>query len=279
MNDLLELEPGDGDRFHGWGHAGRGSVMYGGHVAAQAVMAAGHTVDPARRLHGVHLQFLRPGDPRRPVTYDVERLRDGRSYDARRVTARQDDRAILALSASFKSPEPGPSRQPPMPDVTAPEELPDPYPRWREADPADFDGAWQNRVVALRYASEPWTIADRSTGTNHLAVWIRTLAELPDDPLRHCAGLAYASDLAMASAAALDLELPRALRGGFGRTRMASLDHSLWFHRPVAVDEWLLYRLTSPTAADGRGFATGQVWDRQGRMVASLAQELMVRPG
>ncbi|GAA5020117.1 acyl-CoA thioesterase II [Kitasatospora paranensis] len=250
-----------------------------GQVVAQALAAAGCTIEAGRLPHSLHGYFLRAGDLSQAVGYEVERLRDGRSYCARRVTAYQDGRPIFTLSASFKSPEPTPERQQPMPEVPAPEDLPDPYARWAVNSPAEYDAAEFRRVVSMRIARPGPRTGDRTPpGVNERLVWMKATEHLPDDAMLHACAFVYASDLTLAPVAALDHEKARVEREGPARVLTASLDHSVWFHRPFRADDWLLFALRSPSGGDGRGLASGQVWTRDGTLVASLAQEVVVRP-
>ncbi|MGW6754103.1 acyl-CoA thioesterase [Streptomyces sp. NPDC055006] len=277
--DFLGLEQLDRDAFSGWCHLGAPDTAFGGQVAAQALRAAGRTVEPDRPAHSLHGYFLSAGDLGQPMRYEVERLRDGRSYCARRVTAVQHGRPVFTLSASFKKAEVTPEHQQPMPVVPAPEELPDTYATWAVNDPAEYESAVFRRVISMRTAHPGPRGRDRPTaGVNERLVWLRATEPLPDDPLTQACALTYASDLTLAPTAALDLERPRVEREGASRVLTASLDHSVWFHRPFRGDEWLLFALRSPVGGDGRGLASGQVWNRSGALVASVTQEVVVRP-
>ena len=276
--------------------------VFGGQVVAQAVVAATRTVgdgrtgevapgdppppaDGARRpVHSMHGYFLRAGDSSLPITFAVERLRDGRSFSARRVHALQHDRPILSMIASFQTPADGVDHQVAAPEVPGPEELrstvdllgtPEAPPAWRV--PGSLDDAAQawakrwasSRPIDLRHVPE----GALPPGTGQ-AVWLRTTAPLPDDDALHRAVLAFASDDSLLEPVLAHHGLTWASRG----LRVASLDHALWWHRPARLDEWLLYRQTSPTAVGARGLATGQVFSRDGALVASVAQEGLVRP-
>ena len=265
--ELLDLDDLGADAFGGRCHAGAPLRIFGGQVAAQALVAAGRTVE--RRAHSMHGTFLRRGDSRLPVRYDVERARDGRTYSTRLVTARQEGRLIFTLTASFKEPETGHDRQSVMPAATAPEGLPDPYDAW---PPESSEAEQWRRAVSLRFVP-----AATEGGRNDQLVWMRTACPLPDDDLTRSAALTYCSDLTLGQTAAVDLEPHLLLRDGPGRVRMASLSHALWFHREVDVDEWLLFAQRSSTAADGRGISSGEFWSRDGRLVASAVQEVVLR--
>ncbi|MFE1909197.1 acyl-CoA thioesterase [Streptomyces gardneri] len=271
---FLNLEQLERDLFRGWCHAGLPLRAFGGQVAAQALTAAGRTVPPGPTVHSLHGYFLRAGDLRRPIVYEVDRLRDGRSYVSRRVTAVQGGEAIFTLSASFKSPEPGPGRQSARPDAPAPGTLPDPYTVWADTDLEDFERAAWRRVMSMRFVPQAGEAPD---GTNRQLVWLKSTERLSDDPLLHACALAYCSDLTLAHTTALDVEPPRPLRGGPAKTFLASLDHAIWFHRPFRADEWLLFAQRSPSASDGRGLALGEFWTEEGELVASVVQETVLR--
>ncbi|QDY81305.1 acyl-CoA thioesterase II [Streptomyces qinzhouensis] len=277
MLDFLTLERAERDLFHGWCHAGLPRRAFGGQVAAQALTAAGGTVEDDRRVHSLHGYFLRGGNPARPIAYRVERLTDGRGYASRRVTARQGDEVIFTLSASFTRPEEIPGRQLSMPPTTPPEDLPNAFRAWAARDPEGFGQFEIGRVLDVRRAPETWP--DRAGGTEQ-RLWIRSAAPLPDGPLVHMCALTYASDLMLAPVAALDVEAPGVLSAGPDTSRhfLASLDHAVWFHRPFRADEWLLVVQRGPTAGDGRGLVHGEFWSRDGRLVASVVQETVLRP-
>ncbi|MEV0012011.1 acyl-CoA thioesterase domain-containing protein [Streptomyces sp. NPDC051840] len=275
--DLLRLKELDENHFHGWCHAGAKMRAFGGQVAAQALVAAGRTVPEGRGVHSLHGYFMRPGDPTRPLTYAVDRLRDGRSFSTRHVTALQDDTAVFTLSASFKPPEESAGRQRAMPGVPPPEALPDPSDAWSGEASQGYWGAVGRYTFDMRFAPEPsGEVTD--PGTTRQYVWLRTAQRLPeDDPLLHVCALAYLSDLNLASTAALHVRPPRHLRGGPSRVAVASLDHAMWFHRPFRADDWLLFAQSSPTAGDGRGLAHSDIFTHDGRLVASVTQEVLIR--
>ncbi|WP_329113728.1 acyl-CoA thioesterase [Streptomyces sp. NBC_01465] len=273
---FLNLEQLDRDLFLGWCHDGMPSRVFGGQVAAQALAAAGRTVPEGRAVHSLHGYFLRPGDSARPIEYAVERVRDGGSYVSRRVTARQGPDIIFTLSSSFKKAEEGGDRQSAMPPTPAPWTLPDLYELWAGNNPEDCEAAEFRRVLDMRYvpdAAEPNT-----PGTTEQRLWIRSNEPLPDDPMLHSAALAYASDLFLAPAAALSVEQPRMLREEPASVFLTSLDHAVWYHRPFRADEWMLFAQRSPTAGDGRGLAFADVWSHDGRLIAHVVQETVVRP-
>ncbi|MGW1280399.1 acyl-CoA thioesterase [Streptomyces tsukubensis] len=274
---FLTLERTERDLFHGWCHAALPRRAFGGQVAAQALTAAGGTVDDDRRVHSLHGYFLRGGNPARPIAYRVERLKDGRGYASRRVTALQGDEVIFTLSASFTRPEDIPGRHLAMPPTTPPEELPNAFSAWAARDPEGFERFEIGRVLDVRRA--PVDRPERDGGTEQ-RLWIRSAAPLPDAPLVHMCALTYASDLMLAPVAALDVEAPGVLRSGPDSSHhfMASLDHAVWFHRPFRADDWLLVVQRGPTAGDGRGLVHAGFWSRDGRLVASVVQETVLRP-
>ncbi|GAA2148575.1 acyl-CoA thioesterase II [Kitasatospora kazusensis] len=277
--DLLRIEELDKNLFRGHCHAGAPLRAFGGQVAAQALTAAGRTMTPGRLVHSLHSYFLRPGDPRKPIDYQVDRVRDGFSYATRRVTAVQRDEVIFTLSASFKVPEATPQRHRAMPPVPAPEDLPDPFADWRRTAPQDPERASALRTLQMRFvpADAPGMPAELP-GVPQQFVWLRTGTPLPqDDPLLQVCALTYLSDLTLASTTALHLQGDRAGQAAAPRVQLASLDHAMWFHRPFRADEWLLFAQRSPSAGDGRGLALGEFYDRSGELVASAVQEALLR--
>ncbi|HEX4932897.1 MAG TPA: acyl-CoA thioesterase II [Gemmatimonadaceae bacterium] len=273
---LLDLEPLEVNIYRGRNRdVGTGRV-FGGQVFAQALVAARRTVDDAREAHSVHGYFILPGDLKAPIVYFVDRLRDGNSFTTRRVTAIQHGQAIFNLSASFHVSEPGFEHQQPMPEVVPPEQLapeleliremadriPEPLrPVLTQDRPLDF------RPVA---PADPFTAEVRPPSRQ---VWFRTVSPLPDDPIVHQAVLAYASDYGMLPTALGPHGVPFRSR----ELQIASLDHSVWMHRPFRADDWLLYAIDSPAAAGARGFVRGSVYTRNGQLVASVAQEGLMR--
>ncbi len=273
---LLDLEPLEVNIYRGRNRdVGTGRV-FGGQVFAQALVAARRTVDDAREAHSVHGYFILPGDLKAPIVYFVDRLRDGNSFTTRRVTAIQHGQAIFNLSASFHVSEPGLEHQQPMPEVAPPEQLapeleliremadriPEPLrPVLTQDRPLDF------RPVA---PGDPFRAEVRPPSRQ---VWFRTISPLPDEPIVHQAVLAYASDYGMLPTALGPHGVPFRSR----ELQIASLDHSVWMHRPFRADDWLLYAIDSPAAAGARGFVRGAVYTRSGQLVASVAQEGLMR--
>ena len=270
--DLLTLEVVDRDIFRGLCHDGAPMRAFGGQVAAQAQVAAGRTVEPDRRMHSLHGYFLRPGRTDAPIVYLVERIRDGRSFTTRRVSAVQAGETIFSMSASFQrlraTPE---THQLRAPDVPEPEKL---RRWWGPIDEAPeyrpfllIDVRSTTSAAADVDAGPRSTVATPADGMPRQNVWVRVDQPLPDDPLLHVCALTYLSDLTLASTANLPYrKLP-------GQLAMVSLDHAMWFHRPFRADEWLLFAQDSPSAGNARGLSRGTFFARDGQLVASAVQE------
>ncbi|MFA1540753.1 acyl-CoA thioesterase II [Actinomadura monticuli] len=274
--DLLDLEQIENDIFRGRSPEERRQRVFGGQVAGQALVAAGRTVPANRPVHSLHAYFIRPGDPLVPIVYTVDRVRDGRSFTTRRVTAIQHGKAIFTLSASFQITEDGPSHQADMPDAPAPETLPDGLerltPLFGEVGAREFV---TRRPFDIRHATPlTWEAAkDPALATPESKVWLKVDGELPDDPLLHVCLMTYASDMTLLDTVLLN----HGLAWGDRRTMGASLDHAMWFHRPFRADDWLLYYQDTPFAGGARGLARGQVFTRSGELVVSVMQEGLVR--
>ncbi|MCC6527400.1 MAG: acyl-CoA thioesterase II [Polyangiaceae bacterium] len=274
--DLLALERLDRDRFRGRSQDLGWGAIFGGQVLGQALSAAVQTVAPERPVHSLHGYFLRAGDLARPILYDVDRLRDGASFSARRVTAIQEGAAIFCLEASFQRDEVGLEHQDPMPEVPAPETLlseramalaiVDSLPEAVRAM-ATGERPIEIRPVELRNPLRP----EKGEPRRHM--WYRVIDRLPDDPSLHRYLLAYASDFSFLGTA-MD---PHAVSWLTRGMQVVSLDHSMWFHRSFRFDDWLLYAVDSPSASGGRGLVRGRFFDRHGRLVASAAQEGLIR--
>ncbi len=271
--DLLDLEAIEVNIFRGRSPNEDRQRVFGGQVAAQALMAAGRTV-AAGRPHSLHSYFLRPGDPTVPILYDVDRIRDGRSFTTRRVVAIQHGRAIFNMQTSFHVDEPGLSHQFPMPDVPPPEDL---QPLSERLEPyRDALADWFSRPhpIEQRHIGElPFMHHEGKEPLQRL--WIRADGTLPaeTDNLLHACIAAYASDMSL-----FDTMLaPHDVRWDDPGFMGASLDHCMWFHRPFRVDEWLLYDMDSPSAFGARGLARGFMFTRQGELVVSMAQEGLMR--
>ncbi len=249
--------------------------MFGGQVAGQALVAACRTVERGL-AHSLHAYFLRPGDPRIPIVYQVDRIRDGRSFTTRRVVAIQHGQAIFHLSASFQPEEAGLEHQDPMPPAPDPESLPTWHERMEkiiDKVPAEMR-VWleRDRPIDLRYDGEIaiWKAEPRPPSQK---VWMRADGKLPDDPGLHQVVVAYASDMTLVDTALL----PHGVAWADDRFMVASLDHAMWFHRPFRADEWLLYDLHSPNAYGSRGFTLGRIFTRDGQLAVSVAQEGLIR--
>ena len=272
---LLDLEAIEDDLFRGQQPDTHMQRVFGGQVAAQAIVAAARTVPDQYLVHSLHSYFLRPGDTRVPIVYDADTLRDGRSFATRRVLARQHGRPIFALTANFQIPEDGLEHQDPMPEVPAPEDCP----RLEDVspDPRRKSEEWKREWAALeiRHAgdSRPDGGIVDPTVAARVRLWIRVSGRLPDDRLAHTAAFTYASDLTLLAASLVphdrDIWSPD--------LQPASLDHSIWFHQPFRADEWWLYDQASPSASGGRGLALARVFAQDGTLVATVAQEGLIR--
>jgi len=274
--ELLDLEQLEVDLFRGRTADTERQRVFGGQVAAQALMAAYRTVDAARVVHSLHAYFLRPGDGSRPIVFSVDRARDGRSFSTRRVVAVQRGRPIFNMTASFHLERAGLEHQDPMPDAPDPETLvPDLLREPDEGDAWTYFRPWYEdfRALDVRHvADSPMRALSAPGEAVHAQVWLRTAEPLADDPVEQACVLTYASDLTLIWSTVAS----HAAFGDLLRGRIASLDHAIWFHRPFRVDDWLLYDQASPSASGARGFATGRLFDRTGRLVASVAQEGLI---
>jgi acyl-CoA thioesterase II len=272
---LLDLEPIELDIYRGTSQQGRSQRVFGGQVAGQALIAAGRSVDPDRYVHSLHSYFIRPGDPSVPILYEVDRVRDGRSFSTRRVVAVQRGDAIFTLSASFQLMQDGIEHQTAMPDAPDPDSLPRFEDRCRADPRAERWFLGQPRPIDLRYVdAAPWEREEVGPNDGPFRVWLRADGTLPDDPLLHVCVLTFASDMTLLDAALARQGLANKLGG---ELIMASLDHAMWFERPFRADEWLLYTMQSPSATGGRALASGRFHRRDGTMVASVVQEGLVR--
>jgi acyl-CoA thioesterase-2 len=273
--DLLDLEQIEMNIFRGRSPEERQQRVFGGQVAGQALVAAGRTVPEDRHVHSLHAYFIRPGDPSVPLVYTVDRVRDGRSFTTRRVSAVQHGKVIFTLSASFQILEDGPSHQAPMPEVPAPESLPTFRERLEKVFGPMADDFHRKRPVDLRHVTPlTWEAArDPSLTGPESKVWLRVDGELPDDPLLHVCLMTYASDMTLLDTVLLN----HGLAWGDKKTMGASLDHAMWFHRPFRADKWLLYATDTPNASGARGLARGQVFTQEGELVVSVVQEGLIR--
>lgn len=274
---LLALERIEENLFRGQSQDLGWGTVFGGQVLGQALSAAVQTVPAERQVHSLHAYFLRPGDVRRPIVYDVDRIRDGGSFTTRRVVAIQGGHAIFNLAASFQRTEPGLSHQDPMPEAPQPEEL-----RTEQELAATLldrlprsmrERALAERPFQMRPVAPPADPLSPGPQPPHRMVWLRTVGPLPDEPALHRYLLAYASDYSFLTTALL----PHGVTWLNPGMQIASLDHVMWFHQPFRVDEWLLHVIDSPAAHGARGLVRGRVFTRDGRLVASTAQEGLIR--
>jgi acyl-CoA thioesterase-2 len=271
---LLDLEPIEVNLFRGESppHEQRQRV-FGGQVAGQALVAAARTVEPQRFVHSLHAYFLRPGDPVVPIVYQVDRIRDGRSFTTRRVVAIQHGEAIFNLQASFHDAEPGLDHQMAMPDdVPPPESLAD-FHTLLEPYKDRLGEAWSRpRPIDVRYIDHhPFDRRDHLSDTQR--VWLRADGELPEDPVLHACVVTYASDMTL-----LDTSVrPFGLAWDSPDVQMASLDHAMWFHRPFRADDWLLYDQHAISASSARGLAGGNIFTGDGQLAVTVVQEGLIR--
>ncbi|MDM0065767.1 acyl-CoA thioesterase II [Variovorax sp. J31P207] len=273
--DLMRLETLGADRFLAQSEDIGTPAVFGGQVLGQALMAASRTVEADRPAHSMHAYFLLPGE-HAPIEYSVDRVRDGRSFTTRHVVARQGERIIFEMSASFQTVDDGIEHQLPMPAAAGPEGLASELEQ-RIAMGERLPARWRDKALAphgLEYRRvDPDDLLAPAVRPSESALWMRAIAPLPDDPNVHRALLAYASDHGLLGAAMR----PHGLSFMSGQVRPASLDHAMWFHRDFRLDDWLLYSLDSPSASGARGLCRGSIFARDGRLVASTAQEGMLR--
>jgi acyl-CoA thioesterase-2 len=269
---LLDLEAIEVNLFRGLSPDEERQRVFGGQVAGQALVAAARTVEPGRPVHSLHAYFLRPGDPTVPILYEVDRIRDGRSFTTRRVVAIQHGKAIFNLQASFQVVEDGLTHEAAMPEVVPPEDLPD-FPT-RMAPYADAMGPWYHRPRPIDTRHVDWDPPDRrEPRPPYQRVWLRADGSLPDDAVLHACVLTYASDMTLLDTALL----PHGGGLGDGGLFMASLDHAMWFHRPFRADDWLLYDQDTPSASGGRGLSRGSIFTRNGHLAVTVVQEGLIR--
>lgn len=267
---ILDLEQIEINLFRGVSPQNGWKRVFGGQVIGQALVAAMRTVED-RQPHSLHAYFLLGGDPKAPIVYEVDRIRDGSSFATRRVVAIQHGQAIFSMGVSFHKPEEGYAHQITMPEVPHPEDLP-PEKALDAIIPESMQGLWSRerpiemRAVDLRALSE-----ERGQPVQH--IWFRALGDLPDDPALHQCVLAYISDFSLLSASMV----PHGTTLFDPQLMVASLDHAIWFHRDFRLNDWLLYAQDSPSAEGARAFCRGSIFNRQGVLVASVAQEGLVR--
>ncbi|MGH8456045.1 MAG: acyl-CoA thioesterase II [Stenotrophobium sp.] len=276
--NVLDLETLELNLFRGQSRDLGGKSVFGGQVIGQALVAASRTVESGIP-HSLHAYFLRPGDMTAPIVYEVDRVRDGRSFTTRRVQAIQFGQPILSLMASFQHEEQGLEHQLPMPQVPAPEDLipeADLVRQWlADAGPVSErirDALTRQLAIDFRRV-QPWNPLKPEKLEPRQYIWFRAAGKLPDNPLLHQCVLAYASDFNFLSTAMR----PHGCSWFDQKMAVASIDHALWFHRPLRADEWLLYTMDSPSAQSARGLSRGEIYDRSGRLVASVAQENLMR--
>lgn len=279
---LLDLEALEDNLFRGASRDIGGKSVFGGQVIGQALVAAGRTVTDCAP-HSLHAYFLRPGDMEAPIVYEVDRVRDGRSFTTRRVQAIQHGHPILSMIASFQKPEDGLEHQLPMPSVPMPEALPSLeslQEGWlqREAErrggmPERLRTAFMRGLPIQFKPVVPWNPFEPDVRAPVQQIWFRAADALPDDAMLHRCVLAYASDFNLLATAML----PHGRSWFSPDMVVASIDHALWFHRELRVDDWLLYSMDAPSAQSARGLSRGSIYDRHGRLVASVAQESLMR--
>ena len=274
---LLDVEEVDTDLYRGARLPGGEGRVFGGQVIAQALQAAQRSVESPKTAHSLHAYFMRPGDEERPIVFRVVRDFEGRSFATRRVIAMQRGRPILNLACSFQVPEDGFAHQDAMPDVPPPDALrTDRELRLAAAD--ELPEKWRAHLLRARpielrpVVPRSWT--NPAPAEPRQATWFRLASPIGDDLAVHRAVLAYASDMTLLGTCML----PHGITWTSGRVQTASIDHALWFHEPFRADEWLLYAADSPWAGHARGFNRGRIFAEDGRLIASVAQEGLIRP-
>jgi acyl-CoA thioesterase-2 len=274
--ELLDLEPIEVNIFRGLSPSDRWQRVFGGQVLGQALVAAYRTVE-ARVCHSLHAYFIRPGDPKVPILYEVDRARDGHTFTTRRVIAIQHGEQIFNMAVSFQVPETGLEHQFDMPQIEGPEGLESEEARRKrlahQLPEAVREHFMRPGPIDVRPVEEDEDLLNPAKTAPYQNVWIKAKGEMPDDQALHQCVLAYASDMTLLDTCLL----PHGVSWFSGRLQSASLDHAMWFHHPLRVDEWLLYSQDSPSAAGARGFNRGSLYTRGGKLVASVAQEGLIR--
>ncbi|MBD8505328.1 acyl-CoA thioesterase II [Hoyosella sp. G463] len=267
IEEVLDVEQIEKDIFRGEPVETLLHRTFGGQVACQSLIAAVRTVDPAFTVHSMHAYFLRPGKPKMPTVYLVDRIREGRSFCTRRIQAVQDGEAIFVMSASFHVGDPGIEHSDVVPPVPNAEDLPDP------ADVPELKDRWELREWSnwdLRIVPPDQTELHPRLASQQ-RVWMRYRGKIADDPTAHVCALAYMSDMLLLGSSLGPHPKERS------RVQLASLDHAMWFMQPFRADQWLLYDQTSPYAGHGRALTQGRIWDAEGRLVAAVVQEGLTR--
>jgi acyl-CoA thioesterase-2 len=272
---LLDLEQIDENLYRGQSPPTTARQVYGGQAVAQALVATQRTAPADRLAHSLHAYFILAGDPRTPIIFHVERVRDGKSFTTRRCVATQHGRAIFSLEASFQIAEDGFDHAASMPDVPHPEGLPTAHAlaeRFSSFMPQAAERLKRTRPIDIRVV-DPTIYLPREQPASRQFIWFRALGELPDDQATHQSVLAYLSDMTLLNTALI----PHGRMIFDADLQVASLDHALWFHRPLRADQWLLYAQDSPSASGARGLTYGSLYSIDGRLVASVAQEGLIR--
>ncbi|MBL4899613.1 MAG: acyl-CoA thioesterase II [Colwellia sp.] len=273
---LLKLEGIEKEIYRGQSQDLGFRALFGGQVMGQALSAAQETVSADRLVHSLHSYFLRAGDASKPVVYEVENIRNGASFSTRRIKAIQNGNIIFYMTASFQCPEKGYNHQDVMPIVPNPDDVPsydDFITEHQDALPKDMrDKFLAEKPIEVRPIKQYNWLKPEKTDSNY-QIWLKTNGNLPDDIRIHSCMLAYASDFHFLPTALL----PHGASHFLPNFQIATIDHAMWFHRPFRFDDWLLYCMDSPSASNGRGFVRGQIYNRQGELVASTMQEGVIR--
>lgn len=272
---VLQLERLEMNLFRGVSRDLGMPQVFGGQVLGQSLAAASATIDADRTVHSLHAYFLLPGDVNAPIIYEVDRSRDGGSFSSRRVVAIQHGQPIFHMSASFQIEQPGLEHQSAMPQVPAPDILPDIRELVTQSTSIPIElKRWFAMPLPIEFrAVNPHRLMSADADEASTQFWFRAVDKLPDDVVLHRCVLAYASDFYLLRTATQ----PHGIPFPSAKLRLATIDHAMWFHRPLRTDDWLLYSIDSPSASGSRGLSRGQIFDRRGRLVASVAQEGLVR--